>query len=77
MKALLLTDLLVYGVLLVASYLLVFRRRAPELVPARVVVVEHQPAPEPPLPAPPPLPEAPAFHLRPWWTLPTSVETSP
>ena len=76
MKALLLTDLLVYGVLLVASYLLVFRRRASELVPARVVVVERLPEP-PPQPAPPPLPEAPAFHLRPWWTLPTSVETSP
>ena len=76
MKALLLTDLLVYGVLLVASYLLVFRRRATALVPARVVVVERLPEAPPPS-APPPLPEAPAFHLRPWWTLPTSVETSP
>ena len=36
MKVLLLTDLLVYGLLLISSYFLVFRR-SPRLAPARVV----------------------------------------
>lgn len=37
MKALLFTDLIVYGVLLVASYFLVFRRKPAPLDPAPMV----------------------------------------
>ena len=78
MRALLLTDMAVYGVLLVASYFLVFRRRPPRLAPARLVVTEaiHEPAPQTLMAPPSGLQDRP-FYIRPWWTLPTSVETSP
>ena len=92
MKVLLLTDLVVYGLLLISSYFLVFRR-SPGREPARTIARE---VPSEPIGevAHPPLAVKPSSErgetgpghlidppepltLRPWWASGVAVETSP
>ena len=90
MKALLLTDLFVYGLLMISSYALVFRR-SPRLAPARAVGCEVARDPIGEVAHPPPAVK-PASERgvagpaclnpdpvtpQPWWASGVAVETSP